>query len=295
MTATNTEDFAEYVGARLSTLAPAEQQVVRYVLANPSEVLFLTAGELGEAAGTSDATVVRTAKTLGYSGLPELRRHLGQSLTRHTAPSRRLGVALERVGTAGNRSIEQAVTEGIEQIQEMYRRLEPADLERAVSALLAARQVFTWGLGISNLAAEYAAARLTRRGLLVRHCADTGFRLADALLPLTGDDVVVVFVPGRYNRDLEAILTHAERTGAQVILVTSSLHTRVGDRVLVTLPAPMSDTKVTGEITTASMITDILVTAVAGRSVDRSTATADLLTQLRADLDEQPRHGRRER
>ncbi|MDT7666788.1 MAG: hypothetical protein QOD04_6344 [Pseudonocardiales bacterium] len=37
--------------------------------------------------------------------------------------------------------------------------------------------------------------------------------------------------------------------------------------MLVTLPAPMSDTKVTGEITTASMITDILVTAVAGRSV----------------------------
>jgi hypothetical protein len=43
------------------------------------------------------------------------------------------------------------------------------------------------------------------------------------------------------------------------------------------------------------MITDILVTAVAGRSVDRSTATADLLTQLRADLGEPPHRGRRER
>jgi DNA-binding MurR/RpiR family transcriptional regulator len=122
-----------------------------------------------------------------------------------------------------------------------------------------------------------------------------GFQLADALLPLTGDDVVLVFVPGRHNRDVEAILTHAERTGAEVILVTSSLDRRLGDRVLVTLPAPMSDTKVTGEITTASMITDILVTAVAGRSVDRSTVTADLLTQLRADLDEEPSRGGRAR
>jgi hypothetical protein len=40
---------------------------------------------------------------------------------------------------------------------------------------------------------------------------------------------------------------------------------------------------------------DILVTAVAGRSVDRSTGTADLLTQLRADLGEPPHRGRRER
>ena len=47
--------------------------------------------------------------------------------------------------------------------------------------------------------------------------------------------MVLVFVPGRHNRDVEAILTHAQRTGAQVILVTSSLDTRVGNRVLVTL------------------------------------------------------------
>ncbi|HEX4362308.1 MAG TPA: MurR/RpiR family transcriptional regulator [Pseudonocardia sp.] len=288
MATPNGADFADYVSARLPDLAPAEQQVVRFVLANPSEVLFLTAGELGDAAGTSDATVVRTAKTLGYSGLPELRRHLGQSLTRETAPSRRLGVALERIGTAHHRSIDQAVTEGVEQIQEMYRRLQPADLEVAVHSLLGARQVFTWGLGTSGLAAEYAATRLTRRGLLVRHSADTGFRLADALLPLTGDDAVLAYLPGNLNRDAEALFSQAARVGADVVLVTSSLSARLSERVLVTLPAPMADTKVTGEILTASLVTDILVTAIAGRTVERSTATAELLTQLRGELGEKP-------
>ena len=292
MTTPNGTDFADYVSARLASLAPAEQQVVRFVLANPSEVLFLTAGELGDAAGTSDATVVRTAKTLGYSGLPELRRHLGQSLTRQTAPSQRLGVALERVGGAHHRSIDQAVTESMEQIQELYRRLQPADLEVAVSALLRARQVFTWGLGTSALAAEYAATRLTRRGLLVRHCADTGFRLADALLPLTGADAVLAYLPGNLNRDAEALFSHAERVGADVVLVTSSLSTRLSERVLVSLPAPMSDTKVTGEILTASIVTDILVTAIAGRTLERSTATAELLTRLRGELGEKPARAR---
>jgi len=292
VTTPNGADFADYVSARLPTLAPAEQQVVRFVLANPSEVLFLTAGELGDAAGTSDATVVRTAKTLGYSGLPELRRHLGQSLTRQTAPSARLGVALERIGTAHHRSIDQAVTEGVEQIQELYRRLRPADLEVAVHAVLRARQVFTWGLGTSGLAAEYAATRLTRRGLLVRHCTDTGFRLADALLPLTGDDAVLAYLPGNLNRDAETLFSHAERVGADVVLVTSSLSSQLSGRVLVALPAPMSDTKVTGEILAASIVTDILVTAIAGRTVERSTATAELLTRLRGELGEKPTRAR---
>ena len=295
MATPNGADFADYVSARLAELAPAEQQVVRFVLANPSEVLFLTAGELGDAAGTSDATVVRTAKTLGYSGLPELRRHLGQSLTRQTAPSARLGVTLERIGTAHHRSIDQAVTEGVEQIQEMYRRLRPADLEVAVHALLGARQVVTWGLGTSGLAAEYAATRLTRRGLLVRHSADTGFRLADALLPLTGDDAVLAYLPGNLNRDAETLFRHAARVGADIVLVTSSLSARLSERVLVTLPAPMADTKVTGEILTASLVTDILVTAIAGRTVERSTATAELLTQLRGELGEKPVRGSRGR
>ncbi|MBN9748417.1 MurR/RpiR family transcriptional regulator [Amycolatopsis sp. A1MSW2902] len=280
------DHFDDHVRARLDDLKPAERQVARFMLANPNEVLFSSAGDLGAAAGTSDATVVRTAKALGYSGLPELKRHLGQTFTARTEPTVRLSAAMENLGSTGSRQIDRVMADSAERLQEMQRQLAPEAVEEAARLLLAARMVFTWGLGLSSVCAEYAAFRLARRGLVTRHCDDTGFRLADAMLPLSADDAVLVYVPARQNRDVELILRYAEEVGAPVVLVTSQLSADLESRVRVVLPAPDSPTKFTGETLTASIVTDILAHTIAGREPDRAKTAADLLTRLRADLGE---------
>ncbi|GAA4526894.1 MurR/RpiR family transcriptional regulator [Amycolatopsis samaneae] len=283
------DNFDGYVRARLDDLKPAERQVAQFMLANPNDVLFSSAGDLGSAAGTSDATVVRTAKALGYSGLPELKRHLGQTLTTRTEPATRLSTTMEKIGSSGSNPIDRVVSDGVEMLTELHRQLDPADVEAAADTLLGARLVFTWGLGLSSVCAEYAAFRLARRGLITRHCPDTGFRLADALLPLTAEDAVLVYVPARHNRDVEMIIAHAERTGADVVLVTSKLSTGLAARVRVALPAPDSPTKFTGETLTASVVTDMLTHTIAARTSDTAKATTELLTLLRGELGEQPR------
>ncbi|WP_158880278.1 MurR/RpiR family transcriptional regulator [Amycolatopsis anabasis] len=280
------DNFDDYVRARLDDLKPAERQVAQFLLANPTEVLFTSAGDLGSAAGTSDATVVRTAKALGYSGLPELKRHLGQTLTARTEPTTRLTTTLEKIGS---RPIDRVVGDGVERLQELHRHLDPADIEAAADTLLEARLVFTWGLGLSSVCAEYAAFRLARRGLVTRHCPDTGFRLADALLPLTSADAIVVYVPARHNRDVETVLSHARRTGADVVLVTSKLSTDLAARVRVVVPAPDSPTGFTGETLTASIVTDMLAHTIAARTSETAKTTTELLTRLRGELGEQPR------
>src|ERR1700680_4136935 len=71
-----TESFADRVAARSGDLAPAERRVAELLLDLGPEATLLSAAALAEQLGTSDATVVRTAKSLGYSGLAELRRPL---------------------------------------------------------------------------------------------------------------------------------------------------------------------------------------------------------------------------
>jgi DNA-binding MurR/RpiR family transcriptional regulator len=258
------------------------------MLEHPHDVIFATAGELGAAADTSDATVIRTAKALGYSGLPELKRHLGRGLTRRRPPVARLAERIEKTRSSGGSLLDKVFAEGAERIQEAHRQLKHADFEDAVNAITEARSVFSWGLGMSSVVAEYAALRLGRLGLISRFTADTGFRLADALLQVTGAELILMYVPGRHNRDVEAVVSHAERVGADVVLVTHSLGSELGARVRVTLSAAGSPTKFTGELLTASLITDALVLAVAAKTTPRSTATADLLTTLRSELTDHP-------
>src|SRR5438552_6451280 len=74
--ASATDSYADRVAERGEALAPAERRVADLLLDLGPEATLLSAAALAEQLGTSDATVVRTAKALGYSGLAELRRAL---------------------------------------------------------------------------------------------------------------------------------------------------------------------------------------------------------------------------
>ena len=74
------------------TKAPLTRRQTRladYILQNADEVVFMTAAQLAEASGVSDATVVRLAQTLGFEGFPEMKQHLRSSrMTRLDTVSR---------------------------------------------------------------------------------------------------------------------------------------------------------------------------------------------------------------
>ena len=55
-------------------LTPSERKIGEYLLRNPDEVLGSSAVKIAEATGTSDASVIRTIKGLGYQGLPDLKK-----------------------------------------------------------------------------------------------------------------------------------------------------------------------------------------------------------------------------
>src|ERR1700689_24508 len=61
---------------RIADLGPKQRSIARYIVENHSTVVFSTANEVGSAAGTSGATVVRFAQLLGYDGFLELRDSL---------------------------------------------------------------------------------------------------------------------------------------------------------------------------------------------------------------------------
>ena len=55
------------------TFSKSDRLIADYILAHPTCVASTTAAELGEATGTSSATVVRFCRKLGFSGLVDLK------------------------------------------------------------------------------------------------------------------------------------------------------------------------------------------------------------------------------
>lgn len=268
------------INRNVAGMSRAERIVAEYLRDHGRHAIFATAEQIGSVTKTSDATVVRTAKSLGFSGLLDLRRSLAAEVVVETSPVRQFHDEHESGGSA----VARVFTEAAERLAATWRLVEEDDFAAAVGLLDEAREVLAFGLGGSGLLARYLALRLTRMGRRARASWATGFQLADDLLGLRADDVVVLYTPARLLAEIEVVLDHAHAVGARVLFVSSSLGAQFADRVDVTLAAPQSTSNFTGEMLSAEVLTDALLLQLGSGDETRATRASELLTSLRSEL-----------
>jgi DNA-binding MurR/RpiR family transcriptional regulator len=278
------ESLQGRISAHLARMSRAERQVAEYLRNNSQEVIFATAEQIGLASGTSDATVVRTARKLGYSGLLELRYSLGHQAVEKTNTSARLRDRLAGAGPEQASLLAQVFTEATERLSETLRLLAEPDFEKAVDILARAREIVAFGVGPSESVARYFTLRLGRLGRRARATGATGFRLADDLLGLGAGDAVVLFSPARLLGEIEVLIHHAEVVGADIVLVSDSLGPLFADRVQVVLQALHSPSGFTGEGLSSQVLADAMIVAITAGDENRATTATELLTTIRSEL-----------
>ncbi|EYT81419.1 MurR/RpiR family transcriptional regulator [Streptomyces sp. NPDC003703] len=243
-------------------LPASERTVAQYLISTPVEqVMFASTQELGTASGTSNATVVRALQRLGYAGLPALKRELAADFTAAQAPDVRLAQRIAHVGKDLDKICNDVFDETRERLDQCRGLVDTEALGRAVTVLAEAREVFCYGVAACELAARHLARALGRIGRRARFAGDTGFALADALLPLGRGDAVVVFQPGRPLAELTVLVERARAVGARVVFITDELSEAFADRAEAVLLAPYTPTGTTNESLTGLVLADVLVLA----------------------------------
>jgi DNA-binding MurR/RpiR family transcriptional regulator len=277
--------LASRVNHEWSRLTTAERKVARYLTgAAPHEVMLAAASDIAQRTATSDATVVRTAKRLGYAGLPDLKNSLGAHLGAGGVPqiSTRLEVSQASKDLAETSAA--VVDDAVERIRRFGRGLDVPRMIEALRLIVSASEVFCYGWGSNEFSARYLALKLNRAGKRSRASGTTGFTLADELLTLTSGHTVVVFAPGRRLPDVRVLLDHARATGAGLILVTEHLDQEFTGDVDVILPDDSSPGGLTAEPLCSMLLADMLVLAMMSVGKDPAVDTYALLTRLRREI-----------
>ncbi len=278
----------ERVVARSDVLTATERRVARYLSEHPQQAAFASAEEIARATGTSDASVVRTAKALGFEGLPGLKRSLQGHLEALLTPANRLHNAMTSYTDGPEGVLAATLSERVDLINDLGRTLDPAAFRRAVEVIVNARETVVFGIAGHVSLVEYTATRLIRIGYRARSASDTGFQLADRLLPLERDDAVLVIAHNRVVREIRVILDHAASVGAPVILLTETLGEALKDRAEVVLSAAVGRPGTYGGQTTTLIVLEALTMAVAAHDQDRSMKAITRMNQLREDLNGHP-------
>jgi DNA-binding MurR/RpiR family transcriptional regulator len=276
--------FKERIAGRVGQMSPAEQRVARFFDDNREEVLITSAAALAEKALTSDATVVRAAKALGFAGLDELRRALAAELRRSLSPAERLTRTLGEVG--GNVAAALPVTLDIHQraLDSLRDSVPPAPFEAAVVLIAAARRVVVFGLGPTAAIAHYFITQLVRFGLDAITLTNTGLLFADDLRRLRAGDLVVILAYGRVYAELSALLDEIARQQLRSCLITDTLAAVLRDRVGLVLPVARGEAEMLSMHTATLGFIEALLVGVAVKRPDETLAALRELNEARQKL-----------
>ena len=271
--------FDERISLKLHTLSPAEQRVAHYFRDNREAVLVSSASVLAEKASTSDATVIRTTKSLGYDSLDALRQELAAELRSNLSPASRLTRTLSEVGDDLGSALDVTIDIHMQALENLRRDVSADLFARVVDRIIGARTTFVFGIGPSSAMADYMVMQLGRFGLDAASLTHTGLLLADGMRRLKHGDALIILAYGRLYSELDALLTHAKQLNIATMLITDTLAGHLRSRVddIVTVARGRSD-MMSMHTATLALIEAVLV----GIATKRPTETVASLKALNA-------------
>lgn len=216
----------------LPKLKGSAHKAARYIVNSPRETINLTITELGTRAGVSEASIVRFAQSLGYSGFHALKIALAEDIV---SPMLLVNEDLTADdGPAG--AMQKAMTAGMRSLEDTIRILQMPILEEAIECLCRARRIELFASGNSIPLAMDLNFRLTKIGLHSRFSVDPTMQEMYASLT-TPDDAAVGISHTGSSKDTVHALELAKQHGARTLCITNhseSPITRSGDLRLFT-------------------------------------------------------------
>ena len=261
----------------LPSLRPAEARIAEAVLADPAAVVGKTITELAALVGTSQATVVRFCRAVGYAGYPEFRIDLAQATSRRAVEQERANVAHGEIDP--DDTLHDVVTKiafhEARTIEETARMLDLDALEQVTAAVAQATRIDLFGVGSSGLTAQDLAQKLQRIGLLCFSSPDPHVQLQSAALLAEGAVAVGVSHSGLTVETNDALRIARDR-GATTVAVTNFPESPLVEHADLVLTTTARETQfrsgaLSSRIAQLALV-DFLFVRVAQRLYDRTTA-----------------------
>ncbi|NMM45890.1 MurR/RpiR family transcriptional regulator [Rhodospirillaceae bacterium KN72] len=263
------------------SLTPADRRVIAYLTDNRERALYSSAADIAQAVRASDATVIRTVRKLGYSGLDALRQALADDLRRDLTLSDRMANEL-RQSEDGTALTGAAATlrVGLDAIEAIDGRT----VDELIRILVDARCIHVFGIGPSGFVAGYFAAQLARLGFEARALTQTGLQCADDLIRMKPGDAVAALAYDRPYPEVTALFDRAVQQNLSSILITSTGPRLPDRRASVTLRVPRGRAEGFGLHAGTMALLEGMLIACAGAKPDKSRDALDTLNAIRRDL-----------
>ncbi len=275
--------FSDRVSNLAGSPTPADRRVIEYLVRNRETALFATAIDIAQASATSDATVIRTVRKLGYDGLDALRQALAEDLRRELTLSQRMSNELERAGDKKH-SLLSIATKTLRTSLDTIDLISNADIGFVTRTLAVARRLHIFGIGPSGYIAGYFATQLVRLGFEARALIKTGVQCADDLVGVRAGDAVIALSYDRPYPEVTALFDRVQALDLASVLITSTGPRLPDTRASLTLRVPRGRTDGFGLHAGTLALLEGLLIACAAETPEFVSQSLDELNEARRKL-----------
>ncbi|MBD8006355.1 MurR/RpiR family transcriptional regulator [Bacillus norwichensis] len=210
-----------HIADKIPEMSKSHKKIASYILNNTNVVPFFNVATLAKKADVSEATVVRFASFLGYSGYPELQSRMQSSIQKQLTTTERLKMTTD-VYDDRTQWIYDIFYDDMENIKATMATLDIEQFHQAVDLLQEADKIY--------IAANRSAAAL---GIFLQYYLNIILghaemvrsveNLSEQLYSLNEKDVVIGISFPRYPNSTIQTLAFAKERGSRTICITDSL------------------------------------------------------------------------
>ncbi|HFG2014160.1 MurR/RpiR family transcriptional regulator [Vibrio cholerae] len=200
--------------------------VADYVLENAHEVQYQTITDLAFNTKTSEATVVRLCRDLGYKGYSDFRMALAVDLSQSANQSQ---------PKMDGDICEVSAQSAVDSLMDTAKLIDRAALNRICELVHGAKFIGCVGVGASSIVGRYLAYRLVRIGKKAIMYEDTHLAAMSAGQSVVGDAWFAISSSGSTKEVVHAA-TQAHQRGIPVVSLTNISHSplsSISDEMLV--------------------------------------------------------------
>lgn len=277
--------MAPHIGQRISSryadLSAQEQRVAAFILDHFDDLAVYSAADLARLTGVSKSTVSRLFKRLGFESF--------QAVKLHARQLRNLGMPLitdpEAAGGSGER-FKRHLARELENLQRTLSGIEPNDFEAIVHALDRARRLVLVGFRNSYPLAMHFRQQLVQVRGEVSLAPQPNQSLAEELVELTEEDLVVLFGFRRRLRLFDALVEQLAGMPCRVLLIGDATAAGYAEKADWWLECPLDSISAFDSYASAMSLISLLANGLLHQRLTHGRARIDRVSELYLDLDE---------
>lgn len=276
-------DFSQVLTDHFNDLTKSEKRIANFLRKNQEESAFLSASEIASRLDLSEATLVRFARSLGFSSYPAMRAVLQDNFRRRVTHSARLRGRLNDLRDGGD-IFERLTATEIDFLSQALDSIKREELNKAVEILHEHDRVFVFGLGPSVSLVDLLELRLRRFGREVVPLTNSGREFLEYLTMMGEKDLLFVICFFDQNPALKLVIDYANKVGATIIMLTDTLEAILGDKVDVVLSAKRGPIGEFHSLVVPMTVINSLLLSLASMEQEKSMTLLDKLDNLRDQL-----------